>query len=492
MSFINGYFLYLLIPLSIYLYKIDDITKRVYISIIMLITLSLSNPSISNSIKEGKVSSRDLMIALDVSASMGADDIYPSRYEYAKEVISHLLRLNPKDNITLLVFTTNPLLLSPPTTDHKLIQIALDSFNIKYVLTKGTSIKNLFAKLNEIGDIDKNIILFTDGGEESDLSSIRYNSNLIVVGLATIEGTTIKNDKGVIEDREGNIIISRLNPNLKSLSSNFITPSSSPLLTAKEITSMFDSHKNMIEKRRKSYTTLYQIPLLLAFLLFMIINTTAKKYLILLLLFFGVAKASIFDGYYLTNAYNSYYKRDFKSSKDYISRIDEVNLQSQMLLASIYYKSKNFKKARNIYLSIKSTSSEIKSQIYFNIANTYAMSGKYKMAREYYLKSLYLKEDNEAIYNLNLILKLVDRKKENGLSAPKSKSNSSSQNKTEDNEKENKNKSNSSSGGGGGTKQKSKDKNQKLKSTKSKKRVPIGSKVYELINRGYINETKPY
>jgi Ca-activated chloride channel family protein len=103
---------------------------------------------------------------------MRAKDLPPTRYDFAKETIKILLEKNPSDNIMLMAFTTNPLLLSPPTTDHTLINIALQSLNPEFILTKGTSLEKLFTRLSSMQLSHKNLILITDGGEESDLNKI--------------------------------------------------------------------------------------------------------------------------------------------------------------------------------------------------------------------------------------------------------------------------------------------------------------------------------
>ena len=103
---------------------------------------------------------------------MKATDISPTRYDFAKETIAALLQENPGDNIMLIAFTTNPLLLSPPTTDHALINIALANLNPEFILTKGTSLEKLFKRLASMKMGQKNLILMTDGGEEENLEKL--------------------------------------------------------------------------------------------------------------------------------------------------------------------------------------------------------------------------------------------------------------------------------------------------------------------------------
>ncbi|HFQ61764.1 MAG TPA: VWA domain-containing protein, partial [Epsilonproteobacteria bacterium] len=148
MTLLYPSFLWLLVPLTLFFFKSSPkIVVRTHLVILMLLLFSLARPVKEASLQESNIQARDLIIALDVSYSMRASDIPPTRYTFAKETIKQLLKNNPTDNVMLMAFTSNPLLLSPPTTDHTLIDVALDALNPEFILTKGTSLKKLFKKL---------------------------------------------------------------------------------------------------------------------------------------------------------------------------------------------------------------------------------------------------------------------------------------------------------------------------------------------------------
>ncbi|MEY3001831.1 MAG: hypothetical protein RLZZ428_206, partial [Pseudomonadota bacterium] len=173
MTFLYPLFLWLIIPLGLLWWQRPrKILTLVHLWILLLLLLSLARPVIEEALEKTDIEGKELIIALDVSYSMQATDIAPTRYDFAKQTITTLLNENPGDNIMLVAFTTNPLLLSPPTTDHGLIKIALESLNPNYILTKGTSLQHLFQKLSLISKGDKNLLLITDGGEESDLAGL--------------------------------------------------------------------------------------------------------------------------------------------------------------------------------------------------------------------------------------------------------------------------------------------------------------------------------
>ena len=288
MSILYPSFLWLLIPLLILLWKsFYSLRNRVHLVILLLVIISLSRPLWVHTIQESEIEGKNIIIALDISYSMNATDIKPNRYEFAKETISHILESNPTDNIMLIAFTTNPLLLSPATTDHRLIKIALDSLNREFILTKGTSLKKLFEKIASMDIGSQNMILMSDGGEENNPTELKEilrqsDISLTILALGTKYGTTISKDNKFLKNEDGNLIISRLNSMLKSLSSSYFEASSSPKATADKLYSNLSEDSSRAKKMQHSYFELYQIPLLFAILLFLMVHTRAFKYFYLL------------------------------------------------------------------------------------------------------------------------------------------------------------------------------------------------------------------
>ena len=510
MTLLYPSFLWLLLPLALLLWSSSrKLIHVVHLIILMLIVLTLSRPVQEEALQEASIEAKDIIIALDVSYSMKATDITPTRYDFAKETISALLQANPGDNIMLIAFTTNPLLLSPPTTDHALINVALQNLNPEFILTKGTSLEKLFKKLSSMKMGHKNLVLMTDGGEEEKLEKLTtlvQNSNisLTILALGTTRGTTIKNKDGsLLKDKEDNLVISRVNPLLESLASSvsgaYFTASNTAKATAGKLNDALQNNANKaqrIQKMQRHYLELYQIPLTLALLLFFMVHTRAVKYLLILFTLLGVqAEASVLDNYHLNLAYKSYEGSDFNETRRQLKQIKIRSLQSQIVLANTYYKQRAFKKAIQTYKSIRSTSPKTKQQLYYNIANAYALLESYDKAKIYYTKALQLGEDPDAKYNLQMIALLSDTKSADlGIAHPKSQDSSSSKSESQEETKESKSEDEPSSGsGGGGESQTQKEQEKsKLLSDGSQEQHPLGSKVYELINKGYIREKQPW
>ena len=510
MNFVSPELLWLLIPLIIALFRLSkDIYFRIHTLILILLVLTMARPVFEEALQKAPIQAQDILIALDVSYSMQARDISPTRYIFAKETIKALMKENGTDNIMLIAFTTNPLILTPPTTDHALVSMALESLNPNYILTKGTSLKKLFQKISTLGKGHKNLILITDGGEEIDtpmLNSIMTEQDITLLTLAmgTKKGTTIQTQTGdTLKDKEGNLVISRINPELetltKSLHGVYLTPDTNPQTTASTLNHTLQQEietSHTIQKTQMKRQELYQIPLLLALLLFLTLHTKGIKYLLLLIaLFTGHVQAGWLDIFYLQNAYTDYNAHDYNSSYTVLSKIKDASLQSELLLGDIAYKMGSYKKAIAHYKHIRSSNPKIKQMLYYNIANAYVQLGSYSKAKIYYTKALELGNDKDARMNLEYILFLTDKNNAQlGKSQPKSQSNAASKSDMQEDSQEKKQEEQTSggSGGGGESKNKKESEKNKLLSDPSVQKQPLGSKVYELINKGYIRETHPW
>jgi Ca-activated chloride channel family protein len=166
---------------------------------------------------------RDVMILLDVSNSMLAGDLQPSRLARAKQVISRLLDEMPDDRIGMIVFAGHAYLQMPLSTDHAAAKMYLDAAGPGSVPTQGTVIGEAMQMALQTFDSKekkyKSIILITDG-EDHDESAVKmagrlHDQGIVVhtIGLGSPTGAFIS-DPATGEqkkDAEGNVIISKLN-----------------------------------------------------------------------------------------------------------------------------------------------------------------------------------------------------------------------------------------------------------------------------------------
>jgi len=515
MSLLYPSFLWLFIPLLVAAktYRPHDLLSRVRFIVLGLILLAAARPYSEGEIEKTAIEAREILIALDVSYSMRANDLKPSRYAFAKKTIEAILERNRQDSIMLFAFTTNPLLLAPPTTDHRLVADALDALVPENILTKGTSLQRLFAKIATLEKRPRVIVLMTDGGEENDFHPLTETLNadgnrLIVLATGTQSGSTVPlSDGKKLKNERGDLVVSRINPMLPQLahafSGSYLLPKSTPEATAEALLRQIDTldlSRRHLQKERRATHEYYPVLLLLSALLFIVAHTKASKYLsALFALTLLPLHAGIFDGVHLHEAYALYKKGDLNASRTALQKIDTPNLQQRYALGIISYKQGEYEKSRAYFQSIHTTSVEVKRRILYNIANTYAMQGAYAKAEKYYTKALQLGEDADALHNLRLVNRL--RKSERlhkGRSRPASQQegDTAASDLLDPSEKATSSQQRNGSKGAGGSKQASQERQNekgapKYRDAKSAP-MPLGSKIYELINKGYIRETHPW
>ena len=230
--FLMFYFLYL-----VRIYKINQQIKvnlkAVFIKFILRVTfftlliISLLGPNFG--IKEEKVEvvGKDIMIAVDLSESMNANDIQPSRIEKVKFEIKKIVDEFSGDRIGIIMFSGEAFVQCPLTYDKNALNLFVETLNTGLVPNSGTDfgppLELGLSKLQDENTGDNNlkskiIILFSDGedfGEDTDQSieKIKENSlKLFSVGIGTDEGSKILDDFGNFKkDNEGNDVITKLN-----------------------------------------------------------------------------------------------------------------------------------------------------------------------------------------------------------------------------------------------------------------------------------------
>ena len=195
--------------------------------------IALANPRMPKGTTIVNRSGIDVMIALDVSKSMLADDIKPSRLERAKQFIERLIDKLPDDRIGIVVFAGRAYLQMPLTTDHSAAKMYLSSATPDVVPTQGTvigdALKMCYAAFNTKEKKYKSVVLVSDG-EDHDKTAEKVTKAMAeegvminTVGIGSPEGTTIIDPAtGVTKtDAEGRPVITKLNEKeLQSIAAN--------------------------------------------------------------------------------------------------------------------------------------------------------------------------------------------------------------------------------------------------------------------------------
>ncbi len=140
-----------------------------------MIVIVLARPQTSNSWSDRSVEGIDIMLAVDVSTSMLAEDLRPNRLEAAKKVASEFIAGRPNDNIGLTIFAGESYTQCPMTTDHVVLINLFEGLDCNMVqnglISDGTAIgmglANAISRLKDSKAKSKVIILLTDGSNNA-------------------------------------------------------------------------------------------------------------------------------------------------------------------------------------------------------------------------------------------------------------------------------------------------------------------------------------
>ncbi len=188
--------------------------------------IGIVNPQVGTKLEEVKRKGADLMICLDVSNSMKAEDLQPNRLERAKQAISKLLDKLEGDRIGIIVFAGQAYVQLPITTDYSAGKLFLESINTDLIPTQGTDIgAAIDLALESFGkDEGKNkaIVIITDG-EDNEAGAVKSAEaaaekgiTIHTIGMGSAEGTPIPMFRGNVregfrKDKEGNTVVTKLN-----------------------------------------------------------------------------------------------------------------------------------------------------------------------------------------------------------------------------------------------------------------------------------------
>lgn len=234
------------LPFGVYFNQIKKNTSYIklyikfsfFILALLLLILTLSAPAYGEKSKIVKKSGIDIIIALDISRSMLAEDISPSRIDRAKMELSLFIKKLKSDRVGLIAFAGLAYPQSPLTIDYSIIKTFLASMNVGDIPVGGTNIEmaintaiNMFDDATRGGNRSKVLILLTDG-ESHDGKAIKAAKKaaekgivIYTIGIGSKDGELIpirdKNgkNKGYLKSH-GKPILTKLNDKLlKKISS---------------------------------------------------------------------------------------------------------------------------------------------------------------------------------------------------------------------------------------------------------------------------------
>lgn len=182
--------------------------------------IGLARPQIGAKLTERETRGAEIMIALDVSNSMLAEDYSPNRLERAKLAISRIVDRLQEDRIGLIVFAGSAFVQLPVTTDYVSAKMFLSSITTESVPVQGTAIgeaiNTSIRSFSAQSDKSRAIIVITDGENHEDdavaaaKQAAGIGIKVYTVGVGSSEGQPIRKGGDLMKDKEGNIVVTRL------------------------------------------------------------------------------------------------------------------------------------------------------------------------------------------------------------------------------------------------------------------------------------------
>ena len=204
--------------------------KLFYINLaIIFLGVALANPQVGTKMETVKRMGVDLVFALDVSKSMLAEDVAPSRLEKAKYLISKSLEELGGDRVGIIAYAGKAYPLLPITTDYTAAKMALSSASPDFIPTPGTALDQ--ALEYSLGYFDKEspaskvLVIMSDGEDHEDnwqeeLELVNEQGiKVLSIGLGTAQGGPIpekqgKSITGYKRDENNEVVITRLNESI--------------------------------------------------------------------------------------------------------------------------------------------------------------------------------------------------------------------------------------------------------------------------------------
>mgnify|MGYP003642538235 FL=1 len=208
-----------------------SVFKPVFKLVVILLALAglilgLVNPKIGTKMETVKREGIDIVFAMDVSKSMLAEDIAPSRLEKSKQIVSQIINQLGNDRIGIVAYAGSAFPVLPITSDYSVAKMFLQSMNTEMVSSQGTSldeaIKLSATYFDDKSKTSKLLILISDGEDHSEGAQAaaeeanKQGMRIITIGVGTEKGGTIPLKRnGIVEsyvrDNNDQVVVTKLN-----------------------------------------------------------------------------------------------------------------------------------------------------------------------------------------------------------------------------------------------------------------------------------------
>ena len=190
------------------------------------VVLAMARPQTGSKLRSVETEGREIVLAVDVSNSMLAEDTEPSRMARTRYAIQQLTRHMKNDHVGIVAFADDVEVLLPITSDYKMAESKLRSLSPALIANQGTDIGealevSLLSFSNQSRNARNRVIILITDGETHDSKALEVAERakeegvvICCIGIGTPEGTTLKIDGQMIEDEDGKMVVTKLNEQL--------------------------------------------------------------------------------------------------------------------------------------------------------------------------------------------------------------------------------------------------------------------------------------
>jgi Ca-activated chloride channel family protein len=408
---------------------------------VLFIVLALSGPEYGHRWEELPHRGIDIVIALDCSRSMAAEDVRPSRLERAKRELVDLLNMFEGDRVGLVAFAGTAFLQCPLTLDYAIFGIFLDALTPEAMPLGGTNLPDAVRTALDAFDpgahTDKAIIIITDGestvGDPVAAASeaAGMGARIFTIGVGNIHGVPVPNNRGgLLKTGDGDIVLSRLDANV--LRQMAETTGGAYLHVSAgddDLASLYKTHirgdvteATMHTGRREVKSNRFQWVLFVAMVLLVaeIMTSASRRKMLGLLaatlttMATSAQAASVHEN--IEAGIRAYGREEFASALSAFIAAQLEHPDDPAIaynIGSAHYKLGQYDAARRHFESAASDAQnpDLRQKAIYNLGNTAFRQGNVKAAVELYERALTLDpEDEMARKNLEFAKKILAQK----------------------------------------------------------------------------------
>ncbi|HVY55219.1 MAG TPA: VWA domain-containing protein, partial [Thermodesulfobacteriota bacterium] len=373
---------------------------------------------------------RDLVILLDLSKSMDAQDVKPSRTARARQEIEDIVKASKGTNIGLIAFATVPHMITPLSDDTQTLSSLLPYLKPDLVYTQGSYLSPALETAGEMlkpaSGNDKYVFIISDGGfDDGDASILKAEESLRsqgatidVMGMGTPEGSPVPDARGGYIRKNGSLVFSRLEEDrLKRiahdgggiyLTASYLGDDTQSLLSEIETAASANHEAKKTTRFWEERYYIFLIPFALLLLPWFRRNAVFPVILAAFIaMHISQAQAFDWDSLYLNdNQQGAKYLQEGK----YDNAVDKFDDPYRQGVAE--YKAGKYEAAARSFE--KADRPGIKTDALYNLGNAQLMSGKIEDAIKSYEDVLKTDPDHaDAKYNLEIAKKLLEQKQQN-------------------------------------------------------------------------------